>query len=81
MSLTVTKVSNNTCYKRTSSEEMQCLKDKLINLILNESVSCLPLQVYSIFDGKEFDMPLCQNDIDSALSAHFVSKINKYDNM
>ena len=81
MSLTITKISNNPCHRMTSSEEMQCLKDKLINLILNESVSCLPLQVHSIFDGKEFDMPLCQNNIDSALSAHFVSKINKYDNM
>ena len=55
---------------------MECLVEKLGKMILaDEEVLCLPPQVHSIFDETYFDFPLCQNEIDSAMTAYMVMKI------
>ena len=76
MSLTITKTSNSTCQKITASEQMDCIVKRLGKVIIEENVSCLPLQVHTIFDEVFFDLPLCQNDIESAMSAFLVYNIS-----
>ena len=52
---------------------MDCIVDKLGKAIQEEEVSCLPLQVLTIFDKmKNLDLPLCKNDTGSALRAYLV---------
>ena len=74
MSLTITKISDTTCQKITASEQMKCLVDKLGKMLTEENVSCLPLQVYAIFDDMDTRLPLCQNDSNSAMTAFLVGK-------
>ena len=77
MSLTITKISNSTCQKITASDQMKCFVDTIGKTILeDEAVSCLPFQIYDIFRGSNLDLPLCQDDIHSAMSAYMVVQTN-----
>ena len=79
ISLTITKISDDTCQKITADQQMECYIDKLQNRIIEEeAISCLPLQIYNIFDESALDLPLCQNNTNSAMSAYMVFSKFKY---
>ena len=78
ISLTITKISDDICQKITAAQQMECYINILHNRIIEEdAISCLPLQIYNIFNESALDLPLCQNNSDSAMLAYMViSKLN-----
>ena len=73
ISLTITKISDDNCQRITTPQQMECYINKLrMRIIEEEDISCLPPQIYNIFYESDLDLPLCQNNTNSAMSAYMV---------
>lgn len=72
MSMSISKTSNKTCHNITSSEQMDCIIDKLYKRIQENNVSCLPPQVFYLLNELDSEFTLCDNGTESAMSALMV---------
>ena len=67
ISMSIKKISDATCKKYTTSEQMSCIVDKIQQKIMGIEVSCLPFQYRNVFPKLYLAYPQCKNDFELAM--------------